>query len=77
MCHEKTTPAKVTCETLGVPPTADVADDRWNLPADTAALAARFVDAYLWFGRPWLHHVGSQPFVTKRAIKLANTTPFR
>jgi endoglucanase len=77
VCNSKTTPAKVTCETLGVPPTADVADDRWNLPADTARLAAKFVDAYLWFGRPWLHHVGSQPFVTKRAIKLANTTPFR
>jgi hypothetical protein len=77
VCDSSTTPAKVTCETLGVPPTSDVANDRWHLPADTARLAAKFVDAYLWFGRPWLHHEGSQPFVTKRAIKLAKTTPYR
>jgi endoglucanase len=77
VCDSTTTPAKVTCETLGVPPTADVADERWNLPADTARMAGKFVDAYLWFGRPWLHHEGSQPFRTKRAIKLVRTTPFR
>lgn len=77
VCDSRTTPAKVTCETLGVPPTADVASDRWHLPAATAQLAAKYVDAYLWFGRPWLHHVGSQPFVTKRAIKLVKTTPYR
>jgi endoglucanase len=77
VCDSKTTPASVTCETLGVPPTSDVANDAWGLPADTARLAAKFVDAYLWFGRPWLHHEGSQPFVTKRAIKLVRTTPFR
>jgi endoglucanase len=77
VCDSRTTPAKVTCETLGVPPTADVTSDRWNLPADTARLAAKHVDAYLWFGRPWLHHEGSQPFVKKRAVKLVRTTPYR
>jgi endoglucanase len=77
VCDSRTTPAKTTCETLGVPPTADVAAARWNLPSDTASLAAKHVDAYLWFGRPWLHHVGSQPFVTKRAIRLVKTTPYR
>ena len=77
VCDSRTTPAKVTCETLGVPPTADVASDRWNLPDDTARLAAKHVDAYLWFGRPWLHHEGSQPFVKKRAVKLVRTTPYR
>lgn len=77
VCDSVDTPAKVTCETLGVPPTADVADPRWGLSAKTARRAARFVDAYLWFGRPWLHHEGSQPFRTKRAIKLVRTTPFR
>lgn len=77
VCDSVDTPPEVTCETLGVPPTADVAADRWHLPATTAQLAARYVDAYLWFGRPWLHHEGSQPFVTKRAIKLVRTTPYR
>jgi endoglucanase len=77
VCDSRTTPAKVTCETLGIPPTADVAAARWHLPATTARLANKHVDAYLWFGRPWLHHEGSQPFVTKRAIKLVKTTPYR
>jgi endoglucanase len=77
VCDSVDTPASVTCETLGVPPTADVANPKWGLPADTARMAAKWVDAYLWFGRPWLHHVGSQPFVTKRAVKLVRTTPFR
>jgi hypothetical protein len=77
VCKSVTTPAKVTCETLGVPPTADVAAARWNLPTATARLAEKYVDAYLWFGRPWLHHEGSQPFRVKRAIKLVKTTPYR
>jgi endoglucanase len=77
VCDSVDTPASVTCETLGIPPTADVADPQWKLPSTTAALAQQYVDAYLWFGRPWLHHEGSQPFVTKRAIKLVRTTPYR
>jgi endoglucanase len=76
VCKSKDTPARRTCETLGIPPTSDVAAARWGLPAKTANAAAKFVDAYLWFGRPWLHHEGSQPFVTKRAIKLVKTTPY-
>jgi len=77
VCPSRTTSASKTCETLGVPPTTDVASARWKLPALTAARAAKYVDAYLWFGRPWLHHVGSQPFRTNRAIRLVETTPYR
>jgi endoglucanase len=77
VCRSRTTPASKTCETLGVPPTADVTNPRWGLPAATATLAAKYVDGYLWFGRPWLHHEGSQPFRTHRAIRLVKTTPFR
>jgi endoglucanase len=77
VCPSKTTPASVTCETLGIQPTADVANARWGLSDKTAKRARHHVDAYLWFGRPWLHHVGSQPFVTKRAIKLVKSTPWR
>jgi endoglucanase len=77
VCKSVTTPAAKTCETLGVPPTADVTNARWKLPSATATLAAKYVDAYLWFGRPWLHHEGSQPFRTHRAIRLVKTTPFR
>jgi endoglucanase len=63
------------CVTLGIPPTTEVADPRWGLPADVAALAASYVDAYLWAGRPWLHFQ-SDPFDRKRALALARTTPY-
>ena len=38
-------------------------------------LAERFVDAYLWFGRPWLYNQAA-PFLMDRALDLARTTPY-
>lgn len=63
------------CVTLGIPPTTDVADPAWGLPAATSLLAARYVDAYLWFGRPWLYRQ-ADPFDLGRALQLAATTPY-
>lgn len=63
------------CVTLGIPPTAEVADPRWGLSALNRTRAARYVDAYLWFGRPWLY-MQADPFVMKRALALVRTTPF-
>ncbi|WP_193605398.1 glycoside hydrolase family 6 protein [Nocardioides dongkuii] len=63
------------CVTLGIPPTADVADPRWGLPADVAQLAATYVDGYLWAGRPWLRRQAA-PFLLKRALAVARTTPY-
>ena len=40
------------CVTLGIPPTADVANPAWALSATDAANAAAYVDGYLWIGRP-------------------------
>jgi hypothetical protein len=77
VCRSRSTPASVTCETLGIPPTADVGAARWGLSHTTEVHARRHVDAYLWFGRPWLHHVGSQPFATDRAVQLVRSTPWR
>jgi len=77
VCPSTTTAKSVTCETLGIPPTADVASAQWGLSDTTAAQARRHVDAYLWFGRPWLYHVGSQPFSTDRALQLVKSTPWR
>jgi endoglucanase len=63
------------CVTLGIPPTANVSSPRWRLPAAVRRLAARYVDAYLWIGRPWL--VGqTDPFDLQRALALAASTPF-
>jgi endoglucanase len=63
------------CVTLGIPPTTDVTSPRWGLSGASRRLAARYVDAYLWIGRPWLYRQ-SDPFLATRAILLARTTPF-
>jgi hypothetical protein len=63
------------CDTLGIPPTSEVADPRWGLPADLQQAAAELVDGYLWFGRPWLYRQSS-PFKLGRTLKIARTTPY-
>lgn len=64
------------CVTLGIPPTSDVAAERWHLPADVRELAREHVDGYLWAGRPWLD-TQAAPLVLARALGMARTTPFR
>ncbi|RNM16375.1 glycoside hydrolase family 6 protein [Nocardioides pocheonensis] len=66
---------QVRCDTLGIPPTWEVADARWGLPADLQQAAATNVDGYLWFGRPWLYRQAS-PFKLGRTLKVAATTPY-
>jgi endoglucanase len=63
------------CVTLGIPPTTNVASTRWGLSKLNRAKAARYVDAYLWFGRPWLY-MQADPFDKPRALQLARTTPY-
>ena len=67
--------AEARCVTLGIPPTHDVTNARWGLSATNRARAARHVDAYLWFGRPWLF-MQADPFSMSRALWLARTTPY-
>jgi endoglucanase len=64
-----------TCVALGIPPTADVAAERWGLPDDVRDLARRYVDGYLWFGRPWLYRQ-NQPFVMDRALPIIRSSPY-
>lgn len=68
-------PHDTLCVTLGIPPTTDVANPRWGLSGADAELAARYVDAYLWAGRPWLDN-GSGPFDLQRALALVAASPF-
>ena len=70
-----TTPREQLCVTLGIPPTTRVASARWGLSASARALATRYADAYLWFGRPWLDNQ-AWPFDRSRALGLAASTPF-
>lgn len=63
------------CATLGIPPTTAVASTKWGLSATARGLAARYADAYLWIGRPWLYNQ-ADPFSLSRTLQLAATTPF-
>ncbi|HEX3930300.1 MAG TPA: glycoside hydrolase family 6 protein [Nocardioides sp.] len=76
VCASATVPATTTCATLGIPPTTRVGAARWGLSAHVSRLARKYVDAYLWVGRPWLYRQ-SQPFVAKRALRLVRSTPWR
>lgn len=58
------------CTALGIPPTTDVANLRWNLTATQRSLALAHVDAYLWFGRPWLY-AQAYPFELNKALGVA------
>ncbi len=72
VCHNRN---DRICATLGIPPTTDVANRRWGLSGSDRSLAARYADAYLWVGRPWLDY-GSAPFDMRRALGLAASTPW-
>jgi hypothetical protein len=61
------------CATLGIPPTSDTASSRWGLSGQDRGLAARYADAYVWVGRPWLDF-GAAPFDMSRALGLAAST---
>ena len=69
------TKGQQACVTLGIPPTADVANPAWGLSTADQAAAAAYVDGYLWIGRPWLY-MQSDPFDLKRALAVARTTPY-
>jgi hypothetical protein len=62
------------CVTLGIPPTTQVASPRWHLSGADASAASRYVDAYVWAGRPWLGSAGQ--FLSQQALGIAASTPF-
>jgi len=63
------------CVTLGIPPTTRVAAPGWRLSGLDAGLARRYVDAYVWGGRPWLEDSTGAVDVP-RALALAASTPW-
>ena len=63
------------CVTLGIPPTTRVGDPAYGLPSEISALARRYVDGFVWFGRPWLYNQ-ADPFVMQRALAMARSTPW-
>jgi hypothetical protein len=63
------------CTALGIPPTTNVASLSWHLTATERSLATAHVDAYLWFGRPWLHGQ-NYPFVMSKALGVAAASPY-
>ena len=69
------TATEVQCDTLGPKPTTDVTAVP-GLDDARRARAARLVDAYLWFGRPWLVNQAA-PFDRARTIAVARFTPYQ
>ncbi|GAA4732202.1 hypothetical protein GCM10023350_14470 [Nocardioides endophyticus] len=69
------TAIQTRCVTLGIPPTVRTADPRWGLSEGDRALARRYVDGFVWFGRPWLYNQ-ADPFMMKRALTMARSTPW-
>lgn len=64
-----------TCVTLGIPPTANVSAAKWKLSKKSRRLAAKYVDGYMWIGRPWLYRQNI-PFMEDRAVQLVKSSPF-
>ena len=75
VCASRTVSWTRTCVTLGIPPTTDVANTRWHLSSTNRSLALKYVDGYLWFGRPWLYRQ-NDPFMMDRALQLVRSSPF-
>jgi cellulase/cellobiase CelA1 len=67
VCHS---PTEHRCVALGIPPTADVTNPRWRMSDGARALARKFVDGFMWIGRPWLDNM-AQPFDLARTLSLA------
>ena len=63
------------CVTLGIPPTADVANPLWGLSDNARLQAAKLCDGFMWFGRPWLY-MQADPFDLQRALQLVRTSPY-
>jgi endoglucanase len=63
------------CQTFGIPPTWQVALPEWKLGGHYAALAQKYVDGYVWFGRPWLY-AQSTEFDCELVEQMAQSTPF-
>ncbi|MHB8659740.1 MAG: glycoside hydrolase family 6 protein [Solirubrobacteraceae bacterium] len=63
------------CQTLGIPPGADVSNRRWGLRAHDRSIAAQDCDGYIWVSRPWLTN-GAGAFDLQLALQLARSAPF-
>jgi hypothetical protein len=63
------------CQTFGIPPTWQVGLPEWKLGNRYDALADKYVDGYVWFGRPWLYGQSSQ-FDCQLVEQMAQSTPF-
>lgn len=70
-----TTMSQKVCVALGIPPTTDVSNAAWKLPATVAGFAKTWVDAYIWTGHPWKINNGHD-FDMQHALDAARTDPF-
>lgn len=71
-CTSKT---QRTCVSLGIPPTTDVTNSRWRLPASLRSALRKRCDAFMWIARPWLADNGRR-FSLHKAVHAARSSPF-
>lgn len=77
MSAERESPARIArCVTLGIPPISHVESRRRGQSSSSRVWCAKYVNAYRWFGRPWLH-MQANPFLKARELQLVRTTPPR
>jgi hypothetical protein len=70
-----TTKTQRVCVALGIPPTSDVTNAKWKLPAPVDKMAASWVDGYVWDGHPWKINNGHD-FNMSAALNAARFDPF-
>lgn len=63
------------CNSLGIPPTTDVTNPAWHLPAGEQKALRRRVDAFMWVDRVWLNR-NDTTFTVPYAVAIARSWPF-
>lgn len=63
------------CVSLGIPPTTDVTNPRWGIPARLDATLRARCDAFMWISRPWLADNG-QDFSVRKTVAVVHSSAF-
>jgi endoglucanase len=69
------TDSQRACISLGIPPTSDVTNAKWQLPSRLKTTLRRRCDAFMWIARPWMGDNG-HAFNRAKALDVARTSPY-
>jgi hypothetical protein len=71
-CHS---PTERACVSLGIPPTTDVTNPKWGLPASLDSTLKARCDAFMWISRPWLADNGHD-FSVRKTLAIVHSSAF-